>query len=406
MYRKSLSVALLGILLSIVLTGQAVAANPAYLAYHIKPGDTLWLLGQRYGTTAAEIKSLNKINENVTVKQFIHLPVKRQGDAILYKVQPGDSLFLIASRLGRDAAIIKKANGLSGSLKAGQTIKIPVAHTGRKLYQVVPGDTFSLLAKRFNTTVAKLQQINGMVSGNPLLAGQLIQVPQASASPASASTAASTASRAERPSSASRSSTPANLVLHRVASGETLGAIAKRYSSTAAAIRETNKLHSDVLMPGQPLYVPRGSSQAVYVAGPRGEQKTGYGELLEWDWASWVFNPGCQATVIDFQTRKSFKVRRLGGSTHADTEPLTAADTAVMKSLFGGKWSWSSRPVLLNVNGRLLAASISGMPHDVDTILDNNFPGHFCLYFLNSKGHSTNAIDPQHNANVKRAAGY
>ncbi|MBC7345701.1 MAG: hypothetical protein H5U03_09840, partial [Clostridia bacterium] len=114
---------------------------------------------------------------------------------------------------------------------------------------------------------------------------------------------------------------------------------------------------------------------------------------------------GCVATVIDFDTGKTFEVRHLGGSNHADSEPLTPEDTAVMKSLFGGQWSWQKRAILLVVGNRTLAASMSGMPHGVESITDNEFPGHFDLYFLDSRTHNTNSLDPEHQAMVLKAAG-
>ena len=94
----------------------------------------------------------------------------------------------------------------------------------------------------------------------------------------------------------------------------------------------------------------------------------------------------------------------MGGSNHADSEPLTAQDTAIMASLFPNGWSWSTRPILLQIGTRTLAASIAGMPHDVQTIANNNFNGHFDLYFYNSTSHNTNAIQPQNN--VLQAAGF
>ncbi|MBC7346416.1 MAG: LysM peptidoglycan-binding domain-containing protein, partial [Clostridia bacterium] len=248
------------------------------------------------------------------------------------------------------------------------------------------GDTLSLLARRFGTSVERLQQDNGLASPL-LLEGQLLQVPRA------------------RPAPGDRSTDSERVILYRVVAGDTLSGLALRFRTSVAAIERTNRLHSLTLMPGQPLYIPAGSSEPVAVEGPRGEQRPGYGELLEWEWARWVYNVGCEASIIDFYTGNRFRVRHLGGSNHADSEPLTPADTAVMKQLFGGRWSWSKRPVLLEVEGRLLAASIAGMPHGVESIFDNDFGGHFDVYFLNSRSHNTNSLDPQHQQNVLIAAG-
>ena len=123
-------------------------------------------------------------------------------------------------------------------------------------------------------------------------------------------------------------------------------------------------------MPGQPLYIPTDRTEPVAVAGPRGKQKPGYGEFLAWEWARWIYNVGAIATITDLDSGLSFRVRHLGGSNHADSEPLTAADTAIMKQIFNGRWTWDTRAILLKVGGRVLAASMAGMPHSVETILD------------------------------------
>lgn len=367
--------------------GQALAGTPAYLGYRLHPGDTLWLLAQRYGTTVGELQHLNGVGPQLSAGQFLFVPVVQEGGALVYRVQPGDTLYLIGQRHGREAAAIKEASGLADDwLYPGQRLLVPIAAAGYQPYRVSAGDTLFLLARRFGTSVERLQQDNSLASPL-LLEGQLLQVPRA------------------RPAPGDRSTDSERVILYRVVAGDTLSGLALRFRTSVAAIERTNRLHSLTLMPGQPLYIPAGSSEPVAVEGPRGEQRPGYGELLEWEWARWVYNVGCEASIIDFYTGNRFRVRHLGGSNHADSEPLTPADTAVMKQLFGGRWSWSKRPVLLEVEGRLLAASIAGMPHGVESIFDNDFGGHFDVYFLNSRSHNTNSLDPQHQQNVLIAAG-
>ncbi|MGB9920769.1 MAG: LysM peptidoglycan-binding domain-containing protein [Moorellales bacterium] len=370
-----------------VFLGQAQAEEAAYWGYRVNSGDTIWLLAQRYGCTPSEIQALNRIGASLEVGQFLYLPVKQQGEGFLYCVQPGDTLYLLSRRHNREIDAIRRLSGIEQDLLyPGQRLVIPIARAGYQPYRVGPGDTLFLLARRFNTSVDNLKQLNGLV-GEVLLLGQWLQVPS------------------DRPSEADRGAGTPEVVLYRVVPGDTLAALAQRYGTTVSAIYVTNRLHSEVLMPGQPLYIPVGRSEPVAIAGPRGEQRPGYGELLDWEWARWIYNPGAVATLTDFYTGRSFRVRHLGGSNHADSEPLTSADTAVMKAVFGGSWSWSKRPALLDVEGRVLAASMAGMPHDVQTIWDNNFPGHFDLYFWNSRSHNTNALDPVHQQNVLIAAG-
>jgi len=110
---------------------------------------------------------------------------------------------------------------------------------------------------------------------------------------------------------------------------------------------------------------------------------------------------GATFTVKDVATGKTFTGRRLFGSNHMDTEPLTKADTAVLKSIYGG-YSWSRRAILVKYNGHVYAASMNGMPHGTST-LDNNWPGHFCIHFYGSKTHGTKRVDSAHQNAIARA---
>ncbi len=111
---------------------------------------------------------------------------------------------------------------------------------------------------------------------------------------------------------------------------------------------------------------------------------------------------GATFTVKDVSTGKTFTCRRWSGYNHMDTEPLTAADTATMKSIYGGSWSWTRRAILVKYNGHVYAASMNGMPHGTST-LDNNFDGHFCIHFYNSRTHGTDRVDEDHQNAVARA---
>ncbi len=128
-------------------------------------------------------------------------------------------------------------------------------------------------------------------------------------------------------------------------------------------------------------------------------------EKLDWfKGGSSAVPKGAVFTVKDVRTGKTFKCRRWSGYNHMDVEPLTKEDTAVMKSVYGGSWSWARRPILVLYEGHVYACSMNGMPHDEQTIKDNNFDGHFCIHFYNSKTHGTDRVDEQHQACVSAAA--
>lgn len=126
-------------------------------------------------------------------------------------------------------------------------------------------------------------------------------------------------------------------------------------------------------------------------------------EKLDWfNGGSTTIPKGATFEVKDVLTGKVFTCKRWSGANHMDSEPLTAEDTATMKSIYGS-WSWNRRAILVKYNGHVYAASMNGMPHGTTTISDNNFDGHFCIHFYNSRTHETNRVDEDHQSAVARA---
>lgn len=127
-------------------------------------------------------------------------------------------------------------------------------------------------------------------------------------------------------------------------------------------------------------------------------------ERLDWfNGGSSVFTGTCVYTIKDVVTGKAFQARRRFGTNHLDSEPLTASDTAIMKSIYGGEWSWNRRAILVLYNGHVYAASMNGMPHGTYGVTGNNFDGHFCIHFYKSRTHGTDKVDEQHQTCVSRA---
>ncbi|NLX83167.1 MAG: SH3 domain-containing protein [Clostridiales bacterium] len=114
-------------------------------------------------------------------------------------------------------------------------------------------------------------------------------------------------------------------------------------------------------------------------------------------WSSFV--------VKDVATGLTFSVRRWSGYNHMDVEPLTKSDAATLKKIAGGSYSWARRAILIKYNGKVYAASMNTMPHGEQSIRNNEYPGHFCIHFPNSKTHGTNRVDSSHQSAVRRASG-
>ena len=132
----------------------------------------------------------------------------------------------------------------------------------------------------------------------------------------------------------------------------------------------------------------------------------GTAKEMDW-WKSDIqtkFPRGGTATVTDVDTGLAWKEQRRGGTNHADVQPVTAADTAALKQAYGGTWSWNRRAIFVTIDGENYAASMNGMPHGGGSITDNDFNGHHCIHFTNSRTHGSNRVCALHQAAIKKAA--
>jgi peptidoglycan hydrolase-like protein with peptidoglycan-binding domain len=115
---------------------------------------------------------------------------------------------------------------------------------------------------------------------------------------------------------------------------------------------------------------------------------------------------GGLATIVDLNTGARLRIRRVGGHNHLDVEPAYASDTAVLRRMYGGAWSWDSRAVLLIVNGHYIAGAINGMPHGIEISKSNNYDGQFCLHLYGSKTHGSGDSNSAHQYNIRRVYHY
>jgi peptidoglycan hydrolase-like protein with peptidoglycan-binding domain len=162
----------------------------------------------------------------------------------------------------------------------------------------------------------------------------------------------------------------------------------------------------------------------------RGKKVNGrYGEYLHWNTVQkMVKNKSTVFVVEDLYTGKTFRVMAAYGHNHIDAEPMSKNDSLTIKKLWGGQYSWARRPVLVYLNNRVIAASMNGMPHagreelpdgatvssrsgkygrgyNYDYIKGNGVSGHVCIHFRGSTLHKNNKSDPEHQRDVKVAAG-
>ena len=225
--------------------------------YTVKKGDGLGAIAERHGMTLQEIRELNGLKDNniqvgqklkVTGKASEERNEKPEVKTSTYTVKKGDGLGAIAERHGMTLQEIRELNGLKdNNIQVGQKLKVtgkaseersekPEAKSST--YTVKKGDSLGAIAERFGVTVDQLRDWNG-IKGNNIQAGQKLTIGGKSKS----------SSKAGRSKSAKAKT-------HKVRSGESLGVIAEKYGTTAAAIRRANGIKGDNIRVGQTLKIP------------------------------------------------------------------------------------------------------------------------------------------------------
>ena len=129
-----------------------------------------------------------------------------------------------------------------------------------------------------------------------------------------------------------------------------------------------------------------------------------YGRLMEWSEVDGKFSVGTTLKAIDFNTGKEFNMTRTGGTNHADIQPATPEDLAVLNQCFGGSYTWEKRPMLIEIGSAKIAASLFGMPNGSGDITGCGMDGSLCLYFLNSKSDVLGGITDGEHAQIIQSA--
>ncbi|MEZ5289648.1 MAG: lytic transglycosylase [Vicinamibacterales bacterium] len=191
-----------------------------------------------------------------------------------YRMRYGDNYLKLAFTLGVAPDAMRAANGLwhLQAVPTGTVLRIPLADDRTALvhaalglapeaamttvalatvppelttpepappaaptatHRVARGDTLGALARRYGTTVSALRAANGLGRRSTIRIGQPLRLPGTGDGP------------------------PAT-VRHRVARGDTLGALARRYGTSVSAIQRANAMaRRTTIRPGQVLRIPR-----------------------------------------------------------------------------------------------------------------------------------------------------
>lgn len=169
--------------------------------YVVQPGDTLFNISQRFGTTVHAIQNCNPqiVNPNqIFPGQILCVPGAPAppqpcpaGCGGPYIVQPGDTLFIIAQKFNTTVQRLQQCNPQivnPNLIHPGTILCVPQGTGGGppcapgcgNPYTVQPGDTLFFIAQRFGTTVQAILACNPQITNpNLIFPGQVICVPGA-----------------------------------------------------------------------------------------------------------------------------------------------------------------------------------------------------------------------------------
>ena len=207
-----------------------------WIRHDIARGDTLGGIANRYRTTVAVLKDVNRLSSD--------------------RIHAGRHLMVPASTRNRDA------RRLSRTMRARLDASGPLDPTN-STYRVRHGDNLWLIARNHGMSTAQLAAWNGLSIKTVIHPGQRLTVNRRDNGSIPASP--------KRNAESSKGS--ASAVIHVVKNGDTLSGIAQRHGTTALELAEFNRIKkSAILRPGQRLHV----IPAAYAKAPVGRESIRY----------------------------------------------------------------------------------------------------------------------------------
>ncbi|HUP22573.1 MAG TPA: LysM peptidoglycan-binding domain-containing protein [Thermoanaerobaculia bacterium] len=163
--------------------------TPSATGTHVvRSGETLSTIASRYRVATSTLMRLNGLSDPNRLRVGQRLRVAGTassvrgggggggGSAATYTVRPGDSLWLIASRYGTTVDRLRRDNGLNGNaLQPGQRLKVS-AEAGR-VHVVRSGDTLGRIASALRISLRQLAEANGLTLASTIYPGQRLLIP-------------------------------------------------------------------------------------------------------------------------------------------------------------------------------------------------------------------------------------
>jgi peptidoglycan endopeptidase LytE len=102
-------------------------------AYQVQPGDSLWSISQQYGVSVSSLEAVNGLSDDsiLQIGEQLTIPGRQaapsySGSTGSYTVEPGDTLWAIAEKYGTSVDALMSINHLdSDLLQIGQVLRVP-----------------------------------------------------------------------------------------------------------------------------------------------------------------------------------------------------------------------------------------------------------------------------------------
>jgi LysM repeat protein len=206
--RRWVSLVLLSVLLAQVLLAAAPAYAQSTTIHVVQRGETLYSIARLYGVSVGAICAANSIANPrliyagqrlvIPVSSGAPVPPSETPPETTHVVQPGENLYRIALRYGTTIPVLAAANGISEptQIRVGQALVIPGNSSGASAPSSPPptagqthtvrlGDTLSAIARRYGVSVWVLARANSLANPGLIVPGQVLVIP-GSGSPAPA----------------------------------------------------------------------------------------------------------------------------------------------------------------------------------------------------------------------------
>ena len=193
-------------------SGNADSSNGYYT---VQSGDTLSGIALKFSTTSSKLAQLNSISN--------------------------PNLIYVGQRL-----LVNQSSNSNSSSSGQSSSTTTNTEASSASYTVKSGDTLSGIASQYNTTVNQIVSLNQLSNPNLIYVGQVLKLKN---------------SQTTNPSSSSSSTATTTAGTYTVKAGDTLSAIASRYSTSSSTLASLNSLSNpNLIYVGQVLKVSSNAS--------------------------------------------------------------------------------------------------------------------------------------------------